>query len=175
MKKACIGLGSNLGDSLSILQNAWKLLCEHPDIIPVSLSSPYRTEPVGMKSCNWFLNAAGCVETTLQPNELLSFLLEHEKHFGRTRNLVTKGYQDRTLDLDILLFDDIILNSPNLVIPHPYLHKRLFAVGPLAEIEPQFIHPVLKRTMSELLADLFARQDKIAFEKFEWSTFCYSL
>lgn len=134
---AYIGLGSNLGDGLSILQRAWKRIGEHDRITLDRLSSPYLTEPMGMKSSNWFTNAAGALQTSFSAQDLLAYLLTVEAEFGRTRLPETTGYQDRTLDLDILVYDDSIISSVNLILPHPELEKRLFVLEPLAEIAPE--------------------------------------
>ena len=103
---ACIGLGSNLGDSRKLLQDAWQELEGEPDITTKVLSSPYRTMPIGMDSPNWFVNAVGLLETTLAAELLLDALLRVEQQFGRIRS-DSGEYQDRTLDLDLLLFDDL--------------------------------------------------------------------
>ncbi len=123
-------------------------------ITPLHFSSLYATEPVGMDSGNWFVNAAAVVRTTLAPVPFLTCLLELEKEFGRQRNEKSIGYQNRTLDLDLLLFDDIIFQSADLVLPHPQMHRRLFVLKPLAEIAPGLRHPVKQKSIIKLLDEL---------------------
>jgi 2-amino-4-hydroxy-6-hydroxymethyldihydropteridine diphosphokinase len=151
---ACIGLGSNLGDSLALLARAWQRLDAHPRVAAAALSSPYRTAPVDMDSSNWFVNAAGLLHTSLSPLELLAFLQEVENEFGRIRRPGSTGHQDRTLDLDLLLFDDRILDTPVLTLPHPAMHQRGFVLVPLAEIAPGCRHPRLQSSVVDLLARL---------------------
>jgi len=95
-------------------------------------------------------------------------LLETELHFGRVRGKTAEGYQDRILDLDLLLFADLIIYSSALIVPHPRLHERLFVLAPLAEIEPHVLHPVLKRSLHELLTDLSSRNNQPALERINW-------
>lgn len=168
MKTAYIGLGSNLGDSIQILQEAWNALGKHPGIELKDLSSPYRTEPVGMESQLWFINAVGALTTSLDPEDLLEVLLSVEKEFGRVRGSQSHEYQDRTLDLDLLLYEERIYQSENLVIPHPEIENRLFVLYPLSEIEPQLIHPVLQRSIKSLLDLLLKNQGQQIAQKVKW-------
>jgi len=152
--RACIGLGSNLGDSRRLLCQGWQAIGQVPGINILSLSAPYRTAPVDMDSGNWFINAAGLLETSLGPRDLLEHLLAVEQRFGRSRSPDGPGHQDRTLDLDLLLFDRLVLERADLALPHPRMHKRLFVLAPLAEIAPKYYHPVLKKTVWELFLEL---------------------
>ena len=163
----CIGLGSNLGDSRSLLQNAWQVLADETNIVTKALSSPYRTMPVGMDSPNWFVNAVGLVETSLVPEALLDVLLRVEQQFGRTRS-DNGEYQDRTLDLDLLLFDDLIIQTPRLTLPHPAMCERGFVLIPLAEIAPQLSHPGLNRTVLQLLEELEKTGGGQGIERIAW-------
>ncbi len=166
---ACIGLGSNLGDSRALLLHAWDSLAAHPAITAVALSSPYRTKPQDMDSDNWFLNGAGLLHTSLAPLQLLRVLQEIELRCGRIRQAGQKGYQDRTLDLDLLLFDEQILDSPDLTLPHPAMHRRAFVLVPLAEIAPDLHHPGLVQSIGRLLARLQDRDPSAReVEKQQW-------
>ncbi|MFQ6057956.1 MAG: 2-amino-4-hydroxy-6-hydroxymethyldihydropteridine diphosphokinase [Anaerolineae bacterium] len=140
-----LGLGSNLGDRQSnILQALQKLRAE---ISIEAVSSCYETEPVGYLDQPQFLNAV-CVGTTdLTPRELFQFVKSIERKMGRQR---TRRYGPRLIDIDILFYDDLIVDLPDLVIPHPRLAERAFVLVPLAEIAPDKIHPVLQLTAAEL-------------------------
>lgn len=137
-----IGLGSNLGAGRLNLPKAWKLIGSHAQITLLSLSSPYLSEPVDMETQSWFTNAVGALETKLAPAELLRELLLVEKKMGRDRRLG----KDRVIDLDILYYDDLVLHTPDLDIPHPEMHKRLFVLAPLEELTPDRIHPALQQS-----------------------------
>lgn len=165
----CIGLGSNLGNSLQILWDAWQRLGQINGIRLQALSSPYRTEPFGMESEHWFVNAAGLLTTSFSPDDLLDLLLEVEQKFGRRRNLGTpNGYQDRTLDLDLLLYDNLIVKTSRLQIPHPDMHRRLFVLVPLAELVPQQLHPGLHRSIDSLRRQLMDENDTSPPERIRW-------
>lgn len=118
-------------------------------------SSIYETEPVEYTQQPWFLNCAVAIETRRSPLELMAAILEIEQEMGRNR-AIPKG--PRSIDIDILFFDRIVVKSENLTIPHPALHKRRFVLEPLAEIAAEFRHPVLKRTIRELRDALPAGQ-----------------
>lgn len=131
---AIIGLGSNLGPSISLLHAAWSNLQETPGVEASRLSSPYRSRPVDMDSPHWFVNAVGLIRTSLDPLALLRCLQTIETSFGRRRDPLVSGHQDRPLDLDLLLYDDWHLDSPQLVLPHPRMGERRFVLDPLLEI-----------------------------------------
>jgi 2-amino-4-hydroxy-6-hydroxymethyldihydropteridine diphosphokinase len=116
-----------------------------------SLSAFYVTEPWGFSSENEFLNAAAVVQTDMQPLQLLRCTQQIECHLGRTTKSADGIYHDRIIDIDLLMCDDIILSTPELVLPHPMMHRRLFVMEPLAEIAPDLVHPVLRQTMSKIL------------------------
>lgn len=165
---AHIGLGSNLGDSLRVLLEAWHLLGRQPQIRLLRLSSPYRTRPVGMTSRNWFVNAAGALQTALQAEELLAALLRVEQRFGRRRDRPGRGHQDRELDLDLLLYGECVRSGPDLIIPHPAMHLRLFVLRPLSEISPHVHHPLLRRSMLDLLRSAAEGADGDAVRRISW-------
>lgn len=136
--KAIIGLGSNLGNGRAILSEAWDDLGTIPGICLDGLSSPYMTAPVGMTSRHWFTNAVGRLRVSLLPLDLLKALLATEKKFGRMRDSKSFGYQDRSLDLDLLYYGTQVMDTPELTLPHPRIGDRLFVLIPFTELEPDF-------------------------------------
>jgi 2-amino-4-hydroxy-6-hydroxymethyldihydropteridine diphosphokinase len=150
--RAYISLGSNLGDRQNTLDGAIAALAETPRVAVLKASSFHETEPVGgPPGQGMFLNAAAELETALDPIWLLHVLHEVESRFGRVR---TVRWGERTLDLDLLLYGDRIIKTPELTVPHPRLTVRRFVLQPLAEIAPEAVDPVTKRTIVELLRDL---------------------
>jgi 2-amino-4-hydroxy-6-hydroxymethyldihydropteridine diphosphokinase len=148
---AYIGLGSNLGQREETLRAALVEL-EHVDGVEVTaVSSLWETAPVGGPPQGDYLNAAAQVRTCLAPEELLRALQGIEARFGRERGA---RWGPRTLDLDLLLYADAVVSTPDLQVPHPRMHERLFVLGPLCEIAPEARHPVLGRSAAELLTRL---------------------
>jgi len=145
-KVVYLSLGSNVGDRAAQLREAQTRLRREGRII--AESSLYETEPVEFTDQPWFLNCAVALETTTSPQELIEAILAIEKDMGRQR-LQNKG--PRTIDIDILLFGDTVLDSTQLTIPHPAMLHRRFVLEPLTEIAPNLLHPVLKKTIRELL------------------------
>lgn len=157
---AYLSLGSNIGDREGHLRDALSRLEAVGHI--ASVSSFYETEPVEFADQGWFLNCAAALETTQSPQQLMSEILRIEQEMGR-RRIQKKG--PRTIDIDILLFGDAIVNSPELTIPHPAMHQRRFVLEPLAEIAPEARHPLLNKTVHDLLGELPAGQEVRKFQR----------
>ncbi len=150
---AYLGLGSNMGDREDNLRQALSLLGEKGQI--TARSSVYETEPWGYTDQPNFLNMACGLRTPLAPRELLALAQGVERGLGRERAI---RYGPRTIDVDILLYGDLVIDTPDLQIPHPGIPERAFVLAPLAEIAPEAEHPVLKRRIGELLADAPGRE-----------------
>ncbi|HEV3315746.1 MAG TPA: 2-amino-4-hydroxy-6-hydroxymethyldihydropteridine diphosphokinase [Candidatus Angelobacter sp.] len=144
-----LSLGSNLDDRAANLEEAIRRLEAFGRI--TAKSSVYETEPMEMESQPWFLNCAIAMETGMTAQQLLPTALAIEQSMGR-RRILSKG--PRTIDIDILLFDNSVEDSATLTIPHPALHQRRFVLEPLAEIAPDLRHPILKKTVREMLNGL---------------------
>jgi 2-amino-4-hydroxy-6-hydroxymethyldihydropteridine diphosphokinase len=157
--QCAIALGSNLGDSNLILDNAIHILSETPKIKVKSYSNWYQTVAVGPPQPD-YLNGCAVLEVELTPQEVLETLLRIEKHFGRVRR---ERWGPRTLDLDLLLFEDLIIDSPNLQIPHPRMRERDFVLIPLAEIAPTWVDPVTGKAIADLL-DQFVQLSVISHQ-----------
>ena len=148
-----LSLGSNLGDRVGYLQQATSLLSASEKVNVVATSSFYESEPWQMNSENWFVNAVIQISTSLTPQELLNECQRIENQLGRKRNN-SRTYKDRTLDIDILFYDNLILNTENLTIPHKNFCKRAFVLVPMLEIAQDFIHPVYQKTVMQLYDEL---------------------
>ena len=153
MTIAYLSLGSNQGDRIGYIQQATSLLNLTDNISIVRTSAFYESEPWNMSTETWFVNAVIEIKTSLTPKELLNECKRIERQLGRTPK-EGAGYADRTIDIDILFYGKEIINEENLTIPHKYLHLRAFTLVPLLELIPDFEHPVLHKTISELHNDL---------------------
>ena len=149
MAIAYLALGTNIGNKRRNMITAAALLAERVGDV-LALSGFYETEPWGFQSENTFLNAALQLDTSLSPLELLKATQEIEIEMGRTQKS-NGAYHDRIIDIDILLYEDLVLQTPELTLPHPLMHERLFVMKPLAEIAPNVIHPVFKKPVISLL------------------------
>lgn len=156
MADVFIGIGSNLGDRQHNLKLAVEMVGNEVGAI-ISRSSVIETEPWGFESENLFLNMVIRVETELQPGELLDCLTRVETEMGRQRQ--GGGYHSRIIDLDILFYNDLIIDSDLLTIPHPLLHNRMFVLESLYEIAPALVHPILNKTIEQLKIDLLEEMD----------------
>ena len=143
-----LGLGTNVGNKRRNMITATALLAERVGDI-LALSGFYETEPWGFESENFFLNAAVKLKTSFSPLEVLQITQQIEKELGRTEK--SNGvYHDRIIDIDILLYEDEVLQIPELTLPHPLMHERKFVMDPLAEIAPFVVHPVLNERIIDL-------------------------
>jgi len=145
-----LGLGSNMGDRFKNLNDALLLIKERLGNI-VNESGIYKTEPWGFVPENFFLNMAVCLSTEVDPFDILKGVMMIEKSLGRTRK--GTGYSSRTIDIDILFIDGVIIDHPDLVIPHPLIAERMFVLKPLMDIAPGFIHPLLNKSISDLISE----------------------
>ena len=147
-----VSVGSNLGDKIENCQKGIKGLLADGRSILVGSSSFYRTSPVDYKDQDWFVNLVVKIETALNPFDLLDKIQGIEKAMGRKTGTVRFG--PRVLDLDIIFYDDQVVQTDTLEIPHPRMHKRRFVLKPICDIEPSMMHPLLGRDMQSLLSDL---------------------
>ncbi|MCK5392485.1 MAG: 2-amino-4-hydroxy-6-hydroxymethyldihydropteridine diphosphokinase [Deltaproteobacteria bacterium] len=149
MQRVFIGIGSNLGDAIGNCKMALDEIGNFAEI--VRISSLYETEPVGNEDQPNFINCAAEIRTDISPHELLTHLNRIEEKLGRVRG---EKWGPRTIDLDIIFYDDLVMRENNLIIPHPRAHLRRFVLEPICEIDPDFIHSELKISVLELLKNL---------------------
>ncbi len=153
-RSVCIATGANLGDREKQIRQAVRQIIAHKQIRNVKASDLYRSVPYGGVKQPEFVNGALVLETLLRPGELLLFLQELEKQAGRREKGNEERWGPRVLDLDILLYDDVIIDSEELILPHPDMHNRDFVLRPLAQLSPGRRHPLLRKTVQQLLAEL---------------------
>ena len=153
MTRSYILFGSNQGDKQALLEQACLLINNRCGLLS-ERSSAYTTEPWGFEAEEWFLNELLVVDTELEPDDLMDELLKIEAELGRVRHPEVRGYCSRTVDLDILYYGDKIIKTDKVAIPHPRLHLRKFALMPLCEVVPDFLHPVFNLSQTQLLEQL---------------------
>lgn len=154
-----ISIGSNLKNRIENCRNGIKAIEGLEDVEITGSSRFYQTAPVGYEDQDWFVNAVVRIETKLAPHELLKLLKSIERDLGRTESAIKFG--PRILDMDIIFYDDTIIDSKGLVIPHPRMHKRAFVLQPLCDIDPDIVHPLIKKDMRCLLKDLNDHNQKV--------------
>ena len=157
---AYVALGSNLGDKEANLRKALELLQER-GVEVVKTSSFICTEPYGVTDQPQFLNGVCEVRTSLEPFELLHTLLDIEQEMGRVR---LRHWGERNIDLDLLLYEDVVMDTPQLKLPHPDMQNRDFVLLPLAEIAPELVHPILQKSIEEL-SNLYISKRAVIFSK----------
>lgn len=150
MNKAFLSLGSNRGNRQEYLQNAITMLQKTGGKVRGE-SSIYETQPWQMSDSTNFLNQVIMLETALDAQALMDVIIQTETSMGRIRTKT--GYEPRTIDIDILFFNDEVINSSSLTVPHPQIPKRRFVLEPLCELAPEYIHPTLKKSLKQLLSE----------------------
>lgn len=148
MRTAYIGIGSNLGDKLNNCLKAIDLIERIPGCLVEAQSDFFRTEPVGVEDQNWYVNCVISLQPDISVQQLLKNLLAIEAGLGRERK---QKWNPRTIDLDIILFGQDLINEKNLTVPHPLMHERRFVLVPMVQLAPDLIHPVFEKSMIELL------------------------
>ena len=151
MKRAFIGVGSNMGDRAGNCLEAFRRLGRLPETVLAGHSELYLTQPQGKEDQEWFVNGVALLETGLTAGELLDRLMDVEQAMGRVRN---ERWGPRVVDLDILLYGNGVIREPGLTVPHPRMHERRFVLVPMVQMAPDLAHPVLGLSMRELLGQL---------------------
>ena len=161
--RAYIGVGSNLGNRVENCREAIEAVSACKDCVLEAQSPFYETEPVYLEDQDWFINAAALIRTCLEPEAFLARLQAIEQRMGP--RVDSPRFGPRVLDLDILFFDDLVLQGSELSVPHPRLHERRFVLKPLSDIAARFVHPVLGETVGSLLASLKDGQKRVLLLK----------
>lgn len=156
---AFVGIGSNMGNPIDNCLKAISMIGDVDGCSIIKRSSFYKTEPVGYRNQHWFVNCVILLETRFSPYKLLARLQEIERIIGRKKGV---RWGPRLIDLDIIMYDDLIIDNGMLTIPHPHMHKRRFVLVPMNEIASDVVHPVLNMTMKELL-DILPRNGQAVF------------
>ncbi|MDQ6994660.1 MAG: 2-amino-4-hydroxy-6-hydroxymethyldihydropteridine diphosphokinase [Mariprofundaceae bacterium] len=151
MPKAWIALGGNIGDVLQSFRSVRHALQKHPSCTIIASSLVYQTPPIGPEGQDDYLNAVLQIQTTFTPLELLNHLQDLEQQHGRIRH---EHWGARTLDLDIIAYDDLILAEERLSLPHPHMHWRQFVLRPMCDISPDYLHPMRQQTAQTLLNNI---------------------
>ena len=151
MAHAYIGFGSNIDDRSTYITQALQLLLDADNVSLIRISSLYETEPVGYEEQDWFLNGVVAIETDLPLHGLLALLKGIEGVVGRQHQA---RWGPREVDLDLLIYDQCCINTPNLTVPHPEMHRRSFVLVPFAEIAPDVCHPIFQQNIQSLLSNL---------------------
>ncbi len=152
MARVFVALGSNLGDRKLFLEKAVLRMAQLPTTSVAASSQCYETVPFEVPNQPNFLNGVVELETVLSAEQLFSHLQQIERELGRSSQ--HSSSEPRVIDLDLLFYDDQVIEQPNLIVPHPRLHQRSFVLFPLAEIAPSYVHPVLKKSITELLGNI---------------------
>lgn len=150
MEEIILLLGSNKGNRINFLREAVKRLSSISKS-PVLTSSVYESEPWGFDADTWFLNMAVRITSDKTPRELIREVANIEEEFGRVRNPDSNGYESREIDIDIIFYGSRVINTRELVIPHPRMHLRRFVLAPVCEIRPGFIHPLFNKRVDDIL------------------------
>ena len=156
---AYMAVGSNMGDRKANCENGIDAFVELSEAELIGKSKLYKTEPLYIEDQQWFINAVFAIKTKRPPLELFHIAKEVETKFGR--DLSAQRYGPRLLDLDLLIVDDMIVQTPELILPHPRLHERRFVLQPFSDIAPNLNHPVLNKTIQELLFKLDDENKKV--------------
>ena len=154
-----LSIGSNKGDRVNYIHKAASLIANSENIKLVRASTLYESEPWGEKNQPWFVNAALEVKTTLSAQDFLKRMQNIEIQLGRVHDENTKKWGEREIDIDIIFLGNEIINDENLKVPHPYAHKRAFVLVPLLELIPDFIHPVIKKSLLDIHSELDDPED----------------
>jgi 2-amino-4-hydroxy-6-hydroxymethyldihydropteridine diphosphokinase len=166
MKKVYLSLGSNTDNSDFLMKQAIELINKNKNINITKKSSLYKTEPWGIKNQNWFLNSIIEIETNYSAIDLLNNCNEIEKILGRNRAFEQRWGQ-RPIDIDIIFYENEIIKNEKLIIPHKYMHERAFVLVPMNEINSNFVHPSLNKTIKELLENIKTTDKVYKYERNE--------